>query len=287
MNIEKQIESNKRVNLFFHDLEKVMNLDKDFVRELLELKKKQADLPDEEVEKITRKVLQIFYGINQYLNVTHKDIEDLKNIYRVTYAEAAETNIHEVMIEHHKQLSLWLSRFYPAQFIEQLKRQEEIGSVLNEEYTAEFQRTILDLDIPSLKEPILDIGCGSRGHLVTALNRQGKQAWGIDRVIHSSEKYFREQSWFEYKFEKESWGTIISHMSFSNHLLFTYRHDPEKLPEYLNTFKEILESLRIHGTFIYTPSIPFLENYLEGAGYTICSREIAEQINRSTIQRNW
>lgn len=284
-NIEKQIELNKDINLFSSNLDKIVHLDNDFITELLNLKKQNKGISTKSLKKITETVLEIFYGINQYINISQTDIEDLEGIYKTTFDRLSNENVNEIMIYHYQHLSTWLSQFYPNHFINQLSKQDKIGMVLNEEYSAEFQITILELEMESLAEPIIDIGCGKNGNLVCKLNYMGKEAIGVDRNVQAEKEYLKENNWFEYDFEKDKWGTIISNMSFTNHLLYTYKNDNENLEKYLLKFKEILDALKPCGIFIYTPSLPFLENYLERSKYKIIRTLITKDIYRTKIER--
>ncbi|MDC7240771.1 MAG: hypothetical protein PQJ50_10465 [Spirochaetales bacterium] len=283
--IEKQIGLNKNINLFSSNLNKNFQIDNDFIAELLNLKIQNKGISRESLRKTRNIVLETLYGINQYINVQQKDMIELEEIYKVTFDKISTVNVSEVMIDHYQRLSTWLSRFYPNHFINQLREQEIIGSVLNEEYSADFQIYILDLVVANLDEPIIDIGCGKTGNLPCKLKEMGKDAVGIDRIIEEEKDYLIEKNWFDFYFENEKWGTIISNMSFVNHLLYTYENDNLNLEKYLIKFKEILDALKPCGRFIYTPSIPFLENYLDGKKYRISRDLIINGISRTLIER--
>jgi 2-polyprenyl-3-methyl-5-hydroxy-6-metoxy-1,4-benzoquinol methylase len=44
-----------------------------------------------------------------------------------------------------------------------------------------LQLDILQINIKQLMQPILDIGCGTKGHLVIYFEHQGLEVYGIDR----------------------------------------------------------------------------------------------------------
>ena len=52
-------------------------------------------------------------------------------------------------------------------------------------------------------------------------------------------------------------------MSFTNHLLFHLSNGTEEFPKYLLKYKEILESLKPGGMFVYAPSLPLIEERLD------------------------
>ena len=54
---------------------------------------------------------------------------------------------------------------------------------------------------------------------VAHLRGLGLQAFGIDRLVVPSE-HLAEADWLEYRFPAATWGTIISHLAFSNHFIF-------------------------------------------------------------------
>jgi hypothetical protein len=142
------------------------------------------------------------------------------------------------------------------------------------EYSPEFQLGLLGIDMSRLRGPILDIGCGVNGNLVRYITDRGFDGvYGIDRLVKDS-PYLIEEDWFDYPLEENTWGTIISHMSFSNHFInnhYDLNGNPEK---YMLRFMEILKSLRIGGSFYYTPGLPFIEEYLPASKYKINRRPI-------------
>ena len=65
---------------------------------------------------------------------------------------------------------------------------------------------------------MIDVGCGSQANLVTYFRALGIEAYGIDRHLETHKPYLDQVDWFDYDFEAGRWGTIVSHMSFTNHL---------------------------------------------------------------------
>ncbi len=113
-----------------------------------------------------------------------------------------------------------------------------------------------------LKEPILDIGCGKDANLVRLLRMNGFQAYGMDRSVETTE-YTTKANWFEFSLRPNDWGTVFSHMAFSNHFGHHLLRKDGDYRAYMLKFIEILQSLKVGGTFIFSPPIPFLEEAME------------------------
>lgn len=282
--IDRQILTNKNLNLLFNQLDSAIRIDKTFRETLIKLKRGNEDV-SELIDHTVRKTLETIYRINQYLELSKEDITTLKRIYEETWEELREENIAAIIRSHHQKLSTWIARFYPPDFISALENKQSIGHVLNEEYTAAFQLALFDINPDELAEPIIDIGCGKNGLLVKAISRVKKNVTGIDRLISDENELLLENDWFEFYFEVNHWGTIIANMSFSNHLLYTFTNDQKNLYRYFAKYKEIIESLKIDGTFIYAPSIPFIEDRLDPESYVVTRKEVAVSHAMTKIKR--
>jgi hypothetical protein len=58
-------------------------------------------------------------------------------------------------------------------------------------------------------------------------------------------------------------GTITSNLGFSNHFNHHHLRKDGHFIEYAKTFMDILNSLKIGGSFYYAPDLPFIEKYLD------------------------
>ena len=153
------------------------------------------------------------------------------------------------------------------------------------EYSAALQVELLGIDTADVTQPILDIGCGGQANLVTYFRSRGLEAFGIDRHLEIQKPYLDQVDWFSYHFEPGKWGTIVAHMSFTNHLNYAYLNDISQLEHYLLKMKEILESLSINGSFHYTPSLPFIEDKISTAIYIVQSEPKFGDLLVSKIMR--
>jgi hypothetical protein len=136
-----------------------------------------------------------------------------------------------------------------------------------------------------MKQPVMDIGCGSQANLIRYLNFVGINAYGIDHNLEGNESYLRQVDWFDYYFEPGRWGSIVSHMSFANHLNYAYLHDVSQLERYLLKLKEILESLSPTGCFFYAPSLPFVEDQLSSQRYKVERERKTDEVSVSKVIR--
>jgi len=143
-----------------------------------------------------------------------------------------------------------------------------IRSAVCHEYSPELQLNILKIDVTNLMEPILDIGCGKSGRLTKYLSSKGLKVVGVDRIVENS-ALFVQSEWLQYRLKKNFWGTVLAHMSFSNHFVFhhLYRYGvPEK---YAQRYMDILAALKTGGRFMYAPGLPFIEMYLPRSKFTV------------------
>ncbi|MBK9924730.1 MAG: hypothetical protein IPP66_05485 [Anaerolineales bacterium] len=223
-------------------------------------------------------------SVNPYLELNSSQIEKLEGIYRRTWQEMRRTgNIKITLMDiHYPELSKWLASLYPSKFQKILKTVPVVGSVVYEEYSAELQLELLGIDIYDIQQPVLDIGCGGQANLVRYLRSLGLEGYGVDRHLDVHGSYLTEVDWFAYRFERGAWGTIISNMSFTNHLNYAYLHDVSQLERYLLRMKDILSSLFIGGCFYYAPSLPFVEDKLSINEYRV---ERVQKVNNIFVSK--
>lgn len=134
-----------------------------------------------------------------------------------------------------------------------------------DEYTPELQIRLLAIEPATLAEPVLDLGCGSKGALVRHLLDAGIDAYGADRLA-PSEARFTRADWLDIPFDRVRWGTILAHQSFSLHFLFHHQHGGSAAKTFAAASMRILDALEAGGRFCYTPSLPFFESLLEKHG---------------------
>ncbi len=264
--LNKQISLNQGKNLFFNSTKEIMQVDEDFLHRIEEVKK-ILNNPDKftELDKLVMyaadQVIENIYKINQFLDISGIYKEKLKKIYRKSLQELNETrDIKDYLYRHHyPALSRWLSGIYPEAIRKALSNAKEINSLICEEYSAEFQLNLLGIDHEKMNEPIIDIGCGKNGFLVKYLRSKRKDVIGIDRLIEKETAYLKKIDWNEFEFKERTWGTIISNMSFSNHLRYSLIYDRKKYQSMIKKLKELLNSLKREGEFIYAPAEPVSE----------------------------
>lgn len=140
--------------------------------------------------------------------------------------------------------------------------------VVYSEYSPELQLAVLGIDLKTVREPILDIGCGVRAPLVHHLRGLGLSASGIDRLVEPSSGIVRAD-FIEYDFGRAAWGTIISHMSFTTHVLLADRCGPRYAAPLVRRYLDVLAALMPRGAFHYAPSLPFIEQHLDSRAYRL------------------
>ena len=226
------------------------------------------------------------YQRNQFINFTRFYDELLSAQYgdffcqlrtalvRADTIETLADELANVLQQHHERLRLILSTYCLAYQPTNLAQNPLLETVACAEYSAQFQLTLLQLDLTELVEPILDIGCGQLGKLVEDLRSDGYRAFGLDRLAPPG-PYFIQQDWFEFDYAREQWGTIIAHQSFSTHFIYAHLHNAGQAERFARLYMSLLSSLRLGGQFCYAPGLPFMEELLEPmVGYTIDKRII-------------
>ena len=235
---------------------------------------------------------------NQYLNLSADETVTLKELFRMFLSdckatlptagaiEVFERRIRSVVTEFLCRIHSFISEYLEKSPLWSHSGSDSCTSRFAGEYSPEKQCRILSIDPQELPIPVLDVGCGNEGLLVKYLRNLGIEAYGIDRIAAGNAGLFNSD-WFEFRFEKRYWGTVISHMSFSNHFLFHHLH-PHGRPEiYAKRYMDILESLKHGGSFRYAPGLPFIERFLPDADYARYKREIDFQMGAdSELLRN-
>jgi hypothetical protein len=161
----------------------------------------------------------------------------------------------------------------------------EIVEVACAEYSALLQLRLLQIDLTTIKEPVLDIGCGEHAKLVTWLRALNIDTRGIDRLADEVHTYLSRVNWFEYDFHPEAWGTIIANNSFSLHFSHHNERQDGDFAAYAKKYMDILASLSPGGTFYYAPSLPFIEQYLPAEKYRVTNGEAGNSFFWTKVQK--
>ena len=217
-------------------------------------------------------IKQVCYKKNQFVEFQNGFKEALQKVYK-EYISSNEDDKIELYSQRVSEIVLRFSDF---------EKQE--GPVVCEEYSPEMQMEILGLDLETIKQPVLDIGCGETGGITRYLRKAGISAFGMDRIVEK-EKFLIQADWLKTKFGKDKWGTVISHMAFTNHFIFQHKYVGGKPEEYAQAYMEILGSLKVGGEFYYTPDLPFIETILPKDKYSITKKAIRDDIYSVRITR--
>ncbi len=142
-------------------------------------------------------------------------------------------------------------------------------------YRPALQLAVLGVDPRELMEPILDVGAGPEGALVRELAARGLDVRGIDRLAEPGPG-LEPGDWLDYPMEPGRWGTILSHMAFSNHFLRHHRQGDAEALRYAARYMEFLGALCPGGRFIYAPSLPFVEELLDAATFRVRHHRVPE-----------
>jgi hypothetical protein len=272
--IHRQFNYNQNKNLFYSGMHSSMH----FAPELSSILKKMNTLNQEDEKKIidyiSEKALEEFCHVNQYYSFTGEDKQELKYIYIRLLAVLKQTlpddkkELQIISQNHFLALKNWLLKSNAFSSKVYANNNELAENVACSEYSAELQLRVLNIQLSGLMEPVLDIGCGKQALLVNYLRRKGMEAFGTDR-FETLNKFCQPTDWLEFDYGNKRWGTIISHLGFSNHFNHHHLRIDGNFREYALAYMHILQSLKTGGAFFYTPDLPFIEKYLDPAVYTV------------------
>ncbi|UHA74832.1 class I SAM-dependent methyltransferase [Paenibacillus sp. 481] len=223
--------------------------------------------------------------VNQFAILTKPEQQRLLHIY-VSYLDVIVDLLRAdsmqrlydsftTAIQHHfSHLRSFLDQMQHSSLFEKIRGLSQLNKIPCFEYRPELQLHLLGIDVNQLQEPVLDIGCGYNGRLVRYLRRHGCEAFGIDKFAGHA-RWLQRADWLDFRFHPKRWGTLISHMAFSNH--FTHHHlrkdgDPY---QYAGKVMEILHALKPYGSFYYAPGLPFFEPLIPTDTYVINKRPLS------------
>ncbi|MBN1821613.1 MAG: hypothetical protein JXR31_09340 [Prolixibacteraceae bacterium] len=261
--IDKQISSNHNKNIFTDNPE-LFQFINETVTAISDIKGLDDHSENILIEYAADKAISEFYRVNQYYSFNSDSKKDLKNIYAdlIKNLRVGIEPLETISENHYQKLKNWLKNNNP--FAEKIYEDsgEKIEPVACSEYKPELQIKILNIELQNLKQPVLDIGCGSQANLVKYLRNMGFEAFGIDR--HSFDTpYLTTTDWLKYEYGNKKWGTVVSNLGFSNHFNHHNLRADGNYMEYGKTYMEILHSLKVSGCFHYAPDVPFIEKYLD------------------------
>ena len=283
--IDKQIEKNINLNLLYENIEEILQVDESFSDIFSLLRDGGVEKLEDIIDYTVDKTISAIYSINQFIHITAEQKRELYNIYKESWETFDSNAPEQSILNHHKRLSKWISKLYPSDFTEVLRTKDQIGNVVNAQYSADFQMKVLGLELENLMEPIIDIGCGSQANLVRHICKQKNEVLGIDRVIEYKSEHTKEIGWLEFEFRPCFYGTIIANMSFANHLVYHMQNKTPYIQAYLSKYKEIIASIKKGGVFVYAPSLPFIEQLLDNTQFSVDITDFGDNNRVSKIQR--
>jgi hypothetical protein len=219
---------------------------------------------------LARKFVGYARGKNQFLSLGTSDWPKLQKVFdgalgevrravasSVTPAELGEC-LNAALCEHVRLLDAFVRDLCP----EPQRADDILGAEpTSDEYSAELQIAVLRLEPQDLLEPLIDVGCGAQANLVSYLRARGLDAHGIDLGV-ANVPALVQADWMTYPFGVARWGTVVAHMSFTNHFVFQDRCSDEQAEKYAVAYLRILRSLKPGGAFYYAPAVPFMEQHL-------------------------
>jgi hypothetical protein len=228
-----------------------------------------TDTEKQMIDFMADEALQEFCRVNQYFSFNSDSVRELKAIYalfnqniRLLDTNADQTQLQTLSHQHYSNLCDWLVKTNAFAGKMYNETEEYAQPVACSEYAPDLQLKLLHIDLQTLQQPVLDVGCGREMNLVNYLRDNGIEAFGIDRFDNENPFYIKSD-WLEYPFEPQKWGSIISNLGFSNHFVHHNLRADGNFREYAQKYMEILTSLKKGGSFYYAPDLPFIETHLD------------------------
>jgi len=285
--IEKQFERSQGKNLFHVGTNNGIHFIPDTLKAIERLSELDPDSESILIDYTTYRALEEFCRMNQYYTFDAPSHKSLRDLYTRLFS-AIRNNTSEldsIAGWHLTNLKNWLSETNPFATKVYESKAGIIEPVACSEYSPELQIDILQMDTEQISGPVLDIGCGKQGSLVRFLRGLGIEAFGIDRFVQDDLDLIKSD-WLAFEYGKERWQTITSNLGFSNHFNHHPLRNDGSFIAYAKKYVEILNSLKIGGSFHYAPDLPFIEQYLDKEKYQLTKRNVGEEIFRSvTITR--
>jgi hypothetical protein len=233
---------------------------------------------------LSRRLASWLQRRNQFLlldDLAWRKLETLVRRFLTDVAELLEGATPDDRMHHDLSEIFALHRESLASFL-----REKLGlsprDVVSAEYSPELQLAILGLDAATLREPILDVGCGSRAALVLHLRSLGLSASGIDRDAPPDVATIADFTAYEYG--DAAWGTVVSHLAFSLHFLHHHLAGTPSASLFARAMMSILRSLRVGGVFAYVPALPFFEAVLPSDRYIVTVAALPPHVDRTVIE---
>lgn len=290
--LRRQLALNEGKNLLHQEAASLLEIDETFLAALEEFLSPQAEaLPKDTVERLASDAAEAFlvklFALNQFIQVDNAAQVSLKQIYVTSWQHLVETKeiASTIRAYHYPKLRAFIKDLYPTVLAEGLAGAKQLGRVPSAEYSAKLQMHILRLGLQGIRDPILDIGCGAQANLVRSLRAKNLKAYGFDRVLQEKTHYLFEADWFDYDYGLNKWGTIVSNLSFANHLIYAQRYDPRGASKYLRAFSKILDSLKEGGSFTFAPAVEQLAGQIDLGRYKMEKWEISSVAKGMRVTR--
>jgi len=237
--------------------------------------------------EVTKKTIKNWLKENQFLNFSYHHEGLLQDLYGLLLNEIhglcmdlvsiPDESIELIFQNHHEKLKLFLIKSNGNEIFKKYKTNTSKLEITCEEYSRTFQEQQLNLS--QLLEPVLDIGCGEKAILVHHLREMGIEAYGMDRNVED-DQFLMNLNWLDYSFQSNTYGTIISHMAFSNHFIHHHLRIDGEFTKYAQKYMEILKALKVNGRFYYSPRLPFIEDLLASSEFQVQSDDYSTCIVR-------
>jgi hypothetical protein len=228
------------------------------------------------VQQLVGRTVRQLHARNQFLHIDEAAMRELAAMHerfvpalrsalaRADSEQQLKTRVQEVLRSHVASLGGVLLR------LDEPGRNH--GMVFREvkcaQYEPVLQLRVLGLEPETMLDPVLDLGCGESAALVRHLRDLGHEAFGIERVGQVSELLVGTD-WLQTPLQPGAWGTVLSHLGFSNHFLHEHLRVGGLAERYAHKYMELLRALKPGGSLVYSPGLPFVETLLSREAYSV------------------
>lgn len=293
LNADKSLRDVYQLNADFLDTQADANFAVHHREEILAVLKDSQKF-EQLVDLFVRRAVEFTYASNQFVQIDQIKEAELRRIYSGYLREIDQmleesssepeisARLSRLVKDHFLNLRTNISSFFDSSTTADTQSNVILQKVVCAEYTPEVQLEILGVQPDALLQPVLDLGCGKSGTLVQYLRQNGVWATGIDRLVDPSLNLI-QADWLSYTMVPGYWGTVISHMAFTNHFLFHHLYRHGSIEPYARQYMAVLKSLKEQGCFYYAPGLPFIEAYLPQDTYQVTKKQIVDYLYACSV----
>ena len=226
--------------------------------------------------KLAKNFMKNYFDVKGRISFSKTECYLILELYQRLLEDILKENIDidKIIASHNERILNFV------QNVDKISDQNNIS-----DYSPEFKLKMLELDKNKINGKVLELGCGKDGSLVEFLRKIGIDAYGIDQMCDDT-SFLVCDDLTTYEYEENKYDLIIAYMTFSKDFLKAHTDQTTDFIDYAETFMKILNSLKVNGTFVYIPAIPFIEELLPEDKFLVHNSFLKDgEIMKTNIKR--